>query len=67
MNWKQELVDSQTSVNRAVWAMNDIHQKSKAFSSDEERLKFIKDNVRSAIKELSNSIQILDNELKFEE
>ena len=66
MSWEQDILNSSVNINRCVWALNyDLTDPVKAFTSEEERLRYIKIQTKEAIKSLTEAYKTLDNQLIY--
>ena len=63
MSWEQSILGAQVSVNRAVFEMNRGGMLPPI--RKDPNPEYIKHEVREAIKDLTNALKILDNELDF--
>ena len=70
MSWEQEILSASVSINRSVWAIN-VRKfndpKESTFRSKDERDNYIIQEVREAIKSLTNSLIELNNEINFKD
>ena len=67
MNWEQNILNAQVSVNRCVWAINvrSFNNNESDFKNIDERNGYIKQEAKQAISILTQALTELDNQLDF--